>query len=103
MSSHSVLAVTAIMANEAYSLRKPICLHNGDEQLDAVTCLKTMLHFLRMWVVLCCLVYRILVFNLRVNVIGRGGTFIFSFQISQVYPHEAPKVKCKTKVRATSC
>jgi hypothetical protein len=23
---------------------------------------------------------------------------VFSFQISQVYPHEAPKVKCKTKV-----
>jgi hypothetical protein len=29
----------------------------------------------------------------------RGGTFVFSFSISQVYPHEAPKVKCKTKVR----
>jgi ubiquitin-protein ligase len=28
----------------------------------------------------------------------QGGTFVFSFQISQVYPHEAPKVKCKTKV-----
>ncbi|KAG0578357.1 hypothetical protein KC19_4G016600 [Ceratodon purpureus] len=28
----------------------------------------------------------------------QGGTFIFSFSISQVYPHEAPKVKCKTKV-----
>eukprot|EP00270_Netrium_digitus_P020054 TRINITY_DN811_c0_g1_i1.p1 TRINITY_DN811_c0_g1~~TRINITY_DN811_c0_g1_i1.p1 ORF type:complete len:184 (-),score=19.13 TRINITY_DN811_c0_g1_i1:182-733(-) len=27
-----------------------------------------------------------------------GGTFVFSFQIPQVYPHEAPKVKCKTKV-----
>ncbi|CAI9763699.1 unnamed protein product [Fraxinus pennsylvanica] len=27
-----------------------------------------------------------------------GGTFIFSFQISPIYPHEAPKVKCKTKV-----
>jgi hypothetical protein len=26
---------------------------------------------------------------------------VFSFQISQVYPHEAPKVKCKTKV--SSC
>jgi ubiquitin-conjugating enzyme E2 M len=31
----------------------------------------------------------------------QGGTFVFSFQISQVYPHEAPKVKCKTKV--SSC
>lgn len=28
----------------------------------------------------------------------RCGTFIFSFQISPIYPHEAPKVKCKTKV-----
>ncbi|XP_024370418.1 NEDD8-conjugating enzyme Ubc12 [Physcomitrium patens] len=28
----------------------------------------------------------------------QGGIFTFSFQISQVYPHEAPKVKCKTKV-----
>lgn len=27
-----------------------------------------------------------------------GGTFVFSFQIPTVYPHEAPKVKCKTKV-----
>ncbi|CAA3020702.1 NEDD8-conjugating enzyme Ubc12-like [Olea europaea subsp. europaea] len=26
-----------------------------------------------------------------------GGTFIFSFQISPIYPHEEPKVKCKTK------
>lgn len=28
----------------------------------------------------------------------RGGIFTFSFQISPIYPHEAPKVKCKTKV-----
>ena len=27
-----------------------------------------------------------------------GGTFTFSFSISPIYPHEAPKVKCKTKV-----
>ncbi|KAH7423908.1 hypothetical protein KP509_12G080300 [Ceratopteris richardii] len=27
-----------------------------------------------------------------------GGTFVFSFNISPIYPHEAPKVKCKTKV-----
>ncbi|CAK7339519.1 unnamed protein product [Dovyalis caffra] len=27
-----------------------------------------------------------------------GGTFLFSFQVSAIYPHEAPKVKCKTKV-----
>lgn len=27
-----------------------------------------------------------------------GGTFVFSFGISPLYPHEAPKVKCKTKV-----
>lgn len=28
----------------------------------------------------------------------RGGTFLFSFNVSPIYPHEAPKVKCKTKV-----
>nr|CAD1834442.1 unnamed protein product [Ananas comosus var. bracteatus] len=27
-----------------------------------------------------------------------GGTFIFTFQVSPSYPHEPPKVKCKTKV-----
>ncbi|KAF3439034.1 hypothetical protein FNV43_RR17309 [Rhamnella rubrinervis] len=27
-----------------------------------------------------------------------GGTFSFTFQVSPIYPHEAPKVKCKTKV-----
>eukprot|EP00271_Cylindrocystis_brebissonii_P011632 TRINITY_DN29515_c0_g1_i1.p1 TRINITY_DN29515_c0_g1~~TRINITY_DN29515_c0_g1_i1.p1 ORF type:complete len:183 (+),score=30.04 TRINITY_DN29515_c0_g1_i1:381-929(+) len=27
-----------------------------------------------------------------------NGLFVFSFDIPQVYPHEAPKVKCKTKV-----
>ncbi|KAF6149678.1 hypothetical protein GIB67_017411 [Kingdonia uniflora] len=27
-----------------------------------------------------------------------GGSFIFTFQVSPMYPHEAPKVKCKTKV-----
>nr|XP_025883751.1 uncharacterized protein LOC104645363 [Solanum lycopersicum] len=27
-----------------------------------------------------------------------GGTFVFSFSISSIYPPEAPKVKCKTKV-----
>ncbi|KAM7250555.1 hypothetical protein ACFE04_022438 [Oxalis oulophora] len=27
-----------------------------------------------------------------------GGTFLFTFQVSPIYPHEAPKVKCKTKV-----
>ncbi|XP_063935012.1 NEDD8-conjugating enzyme Ubc12 isoform X3 [Daucus carota subsp. sativus] len=27
-----------------------------------------------------------------------GGLFTFTFQISPIYPHEAPKVKCKTKV-----
>lgn len=31
----------------------------------------------------------------------RGGTFIFSFAVPSVYPHEAPKVKCLTKVRET--
>ncbi|KAG1366252.1 NEDD8-conjugating enzyme Ubc12 [Cocos nucifera] len=28
----------------------------------------------------------------------QGGTFIFTFQVSPSYPHEPPKVKCKTKV-----
>ncbi|KAL9238189.1 hypothetical protein vseg_012650 [Gypsophila vaccaria] len=27
-----------------------------------------------------------------------GGIFVFSFQVPSVYPHEPPKVKCKTKV-----
>jgi len=27
-----------------------------------------------------------------------GGSFIFTFIVSPIYPHEAPKVKCKTKV-----
>ncbi|KAM7516284.1 hypothetical protein LguiA_005867 [Lonicera macranthoides] len=27
-----------------------------------------------------------------------GGTFLFTFQVSPIYPHEPPKVKCKTKV-----
>ena len=30
--------------------------------------------------------------------IHRGGAFVFSFNISTIYPHEAPKVKCLTKV-----
>ncbi|KAJ8464111.1 hypothetical protein OPV22_026663 [Ensete ventricosum] len=28
----------------------------------------------------------------------QGGTFVFTFQVSPSYPHEPPKVKCKTKV-----
>lgn len=28
----------------------------------------------------------------------RGGRFLFDFQIAAGYPHDAPKVKCKTKV-----
>jgi len=28
----------------------------------------------------------------------RGGKFLFDFQLSAGYPHDAPKVKCKTKV-----
>uniref|UniRef100_A0A0C9RL54 TSA: Wollemia nobilis Ref_Wollemi_Transcript_12769_807 transcribed RNA sequence n=1 Tax=Wollemia nobilis TaxID=56998 RepID=A0A0C9RL54_9CONI len=28
----------------------------------------------------------------------QGGTFTFSFQVPSGYPHEPPKVKCKTKV-----
>ncbi|KAH9624673.1 hypothetical protein KSS87_001683 [Heliosperma pusillum] len=27
-----------------------------------------------------------------------GGIFVFTFQVPSVYPHEPPKVKCKTKV-----
>ncbi|KAL5715156.1 CAAX prenyl protease [Ranunculus cassubicifolius] len=27
-----------------------------------------------------------------------GGKFVFTFQVAAVYPHEPPKVKCKTKV-----
>lgn len=27
----------------------------------------------------------------------RGGKFVFSFQVSPLYPHDASKVKCKTK------
>ncbi|TXG56748.1 hypothetical protein EZV62_018061 [Acer yangbiense] len=27
-----------------------------------------------------------------------GGNFVFTFSVSPIYPHEAPKVKCKTKV-----
>jgi ubiquitin-protein ligase len=30
----------------------------------------------------------------------RSGKFLFDFQISTGYPYDAPKVKCKTKVRA---
>ena len=29
----------------------------------------------------------------------RGGSFTFSFNVSPAYPHDPPKVKCKTKVR----
>ncbi|KAL6012399.1 CAAX prenyl protease [Asimina triloba] len=28
----------------------------------------------------------------------KGGIFVFTFQVPTIYPHEAPKVKCKTKV-----
>ncbi|CAL9749335.1 unnamed protein product [Musa acuminata subsp. burmannicoides] len=28
----------------------------------------------------------------------QGGRFVFTFQVSPSYPHEPPKVKCKTKV-----
>ncbi|XP_035814747.1 putative ubiquitin-conjugating enzyme family isoform X2 [Zea mays] len=27
-----------------------------------------------------------------------GGAFVFTFQVSPSYPHDPPKVKCKTKV-----
>lgn len=32
----------------------------------------------------------------------RSGKFLFDFQISTGYPYDAPKVKCKTKVRQGS-
>lgn len=28
----------------------------------------------------------------------QGGSFLFTFQVSPIYPHDAPKVKCMTKV-----
>lgn len=28
----------------------------------------------------------------------RGGQFLFTFHVSANYPHDPPKVKCKTKV-----
>jgi ubiquitin-conjugating enzyme E2 M len=28
----------------------------------------------------------------------KGGKFVFSFQINQNYPHDAPKVKCSQKI-----
>lgn len=31
-------------------------------------------------------------------ILCRGGTFLFSFKVSPLYPHDAPKVKCKTKI-----
>lgn len=34
---------------------------------------------------------------------SRGGSFTFSFDVPTSYPHEAPKVKCKTKVRVGTC
>ncbi|KAG4401755.1 hypothetical protein GLYMA_02G058950v4 [Glycine max] len=27
----------------------------------------------------------------------KGGTFLFTFQVSPIYPHEAPKVKVQDK------
>ena len=38
-------------------------------------------------------------FKFTVRSCCRGGCFTFSFNISTAYPHDAPKVKCKTKVR----
>jgi ubiquitin-protein ligase len=32
----------------------------------------------------------------------RNGRFLFDFVISTGYPYDAPKVKCKTKVRAAA-
>ncbi|KAJ0041213.1 hypothetical protein Pint_28214 [Pistacia integerrima] len=28
----------------------------------------------------------------------KDGTFLFSFEVPPIYPHDAPRVKCKTKV-----
>jgi hypothetical protein len=32
----------------------------------------------------------------------KGGAFTFTFAVSPVYPHEPPKVKCRTKVRTSA-
>ncbi|WVZ23740.1 hypothetical protein V8G54_002284 [Vigna mungo] len=50
-----------------------------------------------------CLIWRILDVPISLDLHPRspshkGGTFLFTFQVSPIYPHEAPKVKCKTKV-----
>jgi len=29
----------------------------------------------------------------------KGGSFVFSFKVKNLYPHEPPKVHCDTKVR----
>lgn len=39
-----------------------------------------------------------IVIGLSSNRLCRGGTFTFDFVIATSYPHDAPKVKCKTKV-----
>lgn len=31
-------------------------------------------------------------------ILCRGGAFLFTFHVTPAYPHEPPKVKCKTKV-----
>lgn len=36
----------------------------------------------------------------KLCIICRAGTFLFDFTIATSYPHDAPKVKCKTKVRS---
>ena len=36
---------------------------------------------------------------LNSGVFRRGGVFTFTFVVPPVYPHEPPKVKCKTKAR----
>ncbi len=33
------------------------------------------------------------------GMVRRGGTFTFDFVVATSYPHDAPKVKCKTKVQ----
>ncbi|KAI3832434.1 hypothetical protein MKX03_020668 [Papaver bracteatum] len=36
--------------------------------------------------------------SIRPDEVYYNGKFEFTFQVSPTYPHEAPKVKCKTKV-----
>jgi len=72
-----------IICNEL-SLKFSLCISLVSLLYDLKNCI---ISFLEM----------IILLNTLIRV-WRGGTFLFSFQVSPIYPHEAPKVKCKTKV-----